>query len=99
MIAPLLTAWMKQENKFAAETINRAEVCAYFVITVKTGQRQIVFRRCSAMTARNDVIQLKGVRHISLMQQAIFAAMPGSVGYEWIVRIHWFSSLNVCSAR
>ena len=82
MIAPLLTAWMKQENKFAAENINRTEVCAFFVITVKTGQRQIVFRRCSAMTARNDVIQLKGVRHINLMQQAIFAATGGAFNDE-----------------
>ncbi len=82
MIAPLLSAGIEEQKDGAGQRINGCEVGTFVVVASGAGESKIAADGPPAMLERDYVIHLVRFGSVILMQQAIFATIPGALNHQ-----------------
>jgi hypothetical protein len=82
MVAPSVLAWVEGPDEFVGGRIVPSDVRTLVPIAVEASQGKIVDDRCTAMLARDSVVDVKWQWINGSGQVAVFATAFGSLPYS-----------------
>ena len=74
MAIPSLLTWIKKEDDFLRDRVNRSQVGAFEPVTIQAGPRQILKGRWSSVFFSNHMVCFVWIIHICFMDETVFTS-------------------------